>query len=72
MNDRAIAEEATRLAAGGVDFRTIQLHFESKLGRALEPNEGAALLAAWRAAGPARAERHNARAAKVAASLREP
>ena len=71
MNDGAIAEEATRLAAGGVDFRTIELHLESKLGRHLQGTEGTALLAGWRAAGPARAERERNRAAKLAASARE-
>jgi len=71
MDERAIAEEACRLATKGADFRTIQIHFEEKLGHVLVGKEGDALLAGWRASAPARIEREKARAAKVAASLRQ-
>ncbi len=68
QTSKAIYDEALRMAKGGVDFRTIEVHLT--MGGPLDTAGADALTRAWHASKGARAKRYNAKAQRTADSLR--
>lgn len=71
MDLSTLFDKACKNASLGLDTRTNRAHFECVLKRALTPAEDAAILAAFRAAEPARWARERLKAEKAARDMRE-